>query len=215
MVEILVQSSDKIFRRTIVGDCEIRDRNLPLSKIEQTVLLSVDGEASYLQLGQSFEIKESTEFEMAMNNLLRQGLIEPMEVPSLNSHTDLLKADISSYEAEDFFSSSGDSMHSGSGLVVDTRNNTMRSVNAKKAKMDDSIEVDLFIPLGDGDGADRKQKRMKRLVEVYPDPSKQKRKKRRKRKESPPENKWIMRTYLSLIGLGVFAVLVAMLAAWL
>lgn len=209
----MVQSSDKIFRRTIVGDCEIRDRNLPLSKIEQTVLLSVDGEASYLQLGQSFEIKESTEFEMAMDSLLRQGLIEPMEVPSLNSHTDLLKADISSYEAEDFFSSSGDSMHSGSGLVVDTRNNTMRSVNAKKAKMDDSIEVDLFIPLGDG--VDRKQKRMQKLVEVYPDPSKQKRKKRRKHKESPPENKWIMLTYLSLIGLGVFAVLVAMLVAWL
>lgn len=210
-----MQSSDKVFRRTIVGDCEIRDRNLPLSKIEQTVLLSVDGEASYLQLSQRFEQKESAEFEMAMDSLLRQGLIEPMEVLPLSSHTDLLKADISSFEAEDFFSSSGDPMHSGSGLVVDTRSNTMRSVNVKKTKADDSLEVDLFIPLTDGDGVDRKSKRMQKLVEVYPDPSKQKRKKRRKRKELPPENKWVMRVYLGLIGAGVFAVFVAVLVAWL
>lgn len=211
----MAQSSDKVFRRTIVGDCEIRDRNLSLSKVEQTVLLSVDGEASYLQLAQRFESKESAEFEMAMDGLLRQGLIEPLEVPSLHSHTDLLKADISGFEAEDFFSSSGDPMHSGSGLVVDTRNNTMRSVNAKKSKLDDSLEVDLFIPLGEADGDGRKSKRVQKLVEVYPDPSKQKRKKRRKRKELPPENKWIMRAYLGLVGVGIFAVFVAILVAWL
>jgi hypothetical protein len=183
--------------------------------MEQTVLLSVDGEASYMQLAQGFELKESAEFEMAMDSLLRQGLIEPLEVPSLHSHTDLLKADISGFEAEDFFSASGDPMHSGSGLVVDTRNNTMRSVNAKKSKLDDSLEVDLFIPLGEADGDGRKSKRVQKLVEVYPDPSKQKRKKRRKRKEAPPENKWIMRTYLGLVGAGIFAVVVAILVAWL
>lgn len=195
-----------------MGDSEIRERSLPLTKTEQTVLVSVDGEASYLQLSQQFEEREFAEFEMAMVSLLQKGLIEPMEVPALNSHTDLLKADIAGFEAEDFFSSSGDPMHSGSGLVVDTRSNTMRSVNAKKAETDDA-EVDLFIPLADEDAGGRKKKRMQKLVEVYPDPSKQKRKKRRKRAAPPPENKWIFRAYLALIGLGLIAVLAAVLFA--
>ena len=207
------QSSDKIFRRTIVGDSEIRERSLPLTKIEQTVLVSVDGEASFLQLSQQFEAHESAAFEMAMVSLLRKGLIEPMEAQALLSHTDLLKAEISGFEAEDFFSSSGDPMHSGSGLVVDTRNNTMRSVNAQKTDVDELAEVDLFIPLGDEDGGGRKKKRMQKLVEVYPDPSKQKRKKRRKRVEPPPQNKWILRVYLGLIALGLIAVLGALLLA--
>jgi hypothetical protein len=213
VVEILDQSSDKIFRRTIVGDSEIRERSLPLTKIEQTVLVSVDGEASFLQLSQQFEAHESAAFEMAMVSLLQKGLIEPMEVPALHSHTDLLKAEIAGFEAEDFFSSSGDPMHSGSGLVVDTRNNTMRSVNAKKPEADDLAEVDLFIPLGEEDTGGRKKKRMQKLVEVYPDPSKQKRRKRRKRVEPPPQNKWILRVYLGLIALGLIAVLGALLLA--
>lgn len=210
---ILNQANDKIFRRTIVGDSEIRERTLTLTRTEQTVLLSVDGEASFLRLSQHFAVGESAEFEMAMDSLLRKGLIEPLEEVAFHSHTDLLKAEIAGFETEDFFSSTGNGLHTGSGLVVDTRNNSVRSVNGRRGALKGSDEVDLFIPLAGEELGGRKKKRMQKLVEVYPDPSKQKRSKRRKRAAAPPENKWFFRVYLALIAAGLLAVVVALLFA--
>ncbi len=210
---ILNQANDKIFRRTIVGDSEIRERTLTLTRTEQTVLLSVDGEASFLQLSQRFAVGESAEFEMAMDSLLRKGLIEPLEELALDSHTDLLKAEIVGFETEDFFSSTGNGLHTGSGLVVDTRSNSIRSVNGRRSTSNGLDEVDLFIPLAGEELGGSKKKRMQKLVEVYPDPSKQKRSKRRKRATAPPENKLFFRVYLALIAAGLLAVVVALLFA--
>lgn len=209
---ILNQANDKIFRRTIVGDSEIHERTLTLTRTEQTVLLSVDGEASFLQLSQHFAAGESAEFEMAMDSLLRKGLIEPLEV-AFDSHTDLLKAEIVGFETEDFFSSTGNGLHTGSGLVVDTRSNSIRSVNGRRSTSNGLDEVDLFVPLAGEELGGSKKKRMQKLVEVYPDPSKQKRSKRRKRSTAPPENKLFFRVYMALIAAGLLAVVVALLFA--
>lgn len=201
MSRILDQFNDKIFRRTELGDQEIRERTLPLGKVEQTVLVAVDGETNYQRLGKRFEPEEQLVFEQAIESLLAKGLIA-------------VRSDVKNLELDaqdDFFSSSMGTENTASGLVVDTKSKSIRAVSKKPHQMPET-EVDLLLPLElPPVGRDNKGRaRVNKLVQVFPQPPAPK--KRRRRKEKPaPENKWLMRAYIGMAVLGVLLVLVAVL----
>ncbi len=202
---ILDYSDDKIYVRTEIGEAEIRERRLPLSKNEQLVLVSIDGESSYLKLAASFSYDESSSFEMAMHTLLRLRLIEArgneQTVPGL---TDFAKADIDDFTSSDFFSSTMET--SPSGVVVNTRTRTLQSVRAREEEEIEAMDVDIFLPLEFEDKLRKKKAKARapqKLVEVYPQPKAVKKKKRRKKVEVPPEAKWKLPLYVGLMLLGV------------
>lgn len=199
MSRILDQFNDKLFRRTALGDKEIRERTLPLSKVEQTVLVAVDGAANYQHLGKRFESEEQAEFAQAIESLLAKDLIElPSEVLGMSLES-----------SEDFFSSSLGSDNTASGLVVDSQAKSVRPLFKDKTRMPE-VEVDLLLPLElPAPGRDNKGRaRVSKLVQVFPQPPAPK-KKRRRKKEIVPENKWLMRAYLGLALVGGILVLAA------
>ncbi|MBI3713092.1 MAG: hypothetical protein HY253_09050 [Burkholderiales bacterium] len=194
------QFNDHIFRRTELGDKEIRERILPLSKVEQTALVAIDGETNYQRLGKRFEPEEQLVFERAIASLLEKNLIA---VRSDESTVVDVK--------DDFFSSSLTSDNPVSGLVVDTKAKSVLAVNKKKHRMPET-EVDLLLPLElPPTGRDNKGKpRVNKLVQVFPQPPAPK--KKRRRKAAPvPENKWLMRAYVGMAFLGIVLVLAALL----
>ncbi len=195
------QFNDKTFRRTELGDKEIRERTLPLSKVEQTVLVAVDGETNYQRLGKRFELEEQLLFEQAIQSLLEKELIAARnEVASMSLDA-----------PEDFFSSSLNSGASVSGLVVDTKAKSVRQVGNKKSQLPDDL-VDLLLPLElPPPGRDnRGRSRVSKLVQVFPQPPAPK-KKRRRKAQLAPENRWLMRAYIGMAVTGTLLVLVAML----
>lgn len=193
-------TDDTIFRRSESGDQEIRERKLKLAKMEQIALVSVDGVSTVEVLLAQFDGQAKLEFQQALASLCKQALIDPLaQLHMGGGHASV---------DDEFFTSSMEGLDSGSGLVVDTHSNSMRSVRGKLEPAED--EVDLFIPLeGPATSKSSKTKRVKKLVEVYPEPKP--RKKKRKKKELPPENKWIMRAYIGLVVLGVIAIVIAVL----
>lgn len=201
MSRILNQFNDKIFRRTELGDQEIRERTLPLGKVEQTVLVAVDGETNYQRLGKRFEPEEQLVFEQAIESLLAKDLI------AVRSEIKSLELDAQ----DDFFSSSMGAENTASGLVVDTKSKSMRAASKKPHRMPET-EVDLLLPLElPPAGRDNKGRaRVSKLVQVFPQPPAPKKKRRRKEKPAP-ENKWLMRAYIGLAVLGVLLVLAAVL----
>lgn len=206
------QFKDEIFCRTESGEAEIRQRSLSLSKAEQMVLLSIGGEAKYADLKREFEKDESTEFELNFSALLDRGLIvERRESPSFNN-SDLMTAQIEKFSSEEFFSSSMDPLNSGSGLVVDTRSNSMRSVNLKKKKQESVYDVDIPLSLElDANLRLKKSKRSNKLVQVFPDPPVPKKRRRSKRPKAPPVSKWQMWIFAGLTVFGILMVLIALL----
>lgn len=188
-------TDDTIFKRTDAGDQEIRERALQLAKMDQIVLVSVDGASTVEVMLAPFDVDARNSFRDSVKSLLSLGLIEAL------ARLDMGAGDPTT---DDFFSSSMGGVESGSGLVVDTRNNSVRSVR-QRLKQDD---VDLFIPL-DGEEIPDKSKRVKKLVEVYPAPKAQK--KKRKKVPPPPQNKWVLRVYAALVVLGLVAVVAAIL----
>ena len=99
--------------------------------MEQLVLVSVDGVSTVDSLVQPFDDgARHRDFACLLKTV--QNLVEAVA-----------RLDAGNSVNDDFFSSSMGGVESGSGLVVDTKNNSMRSVR-KQA----SDEVDLFIPLG-------------------------------------------------------------------
>jgi hypothetical protein len=210
--EILSQSKDKIFCRTESGEAEIRQRSLSLSKSEQMVLLSIGGEARYADLKREFEKDESTEFELNFSALLDRGLIvERRESPSF-SNSDLMTAQTEKFSSEEFFSSSMDPLSSGSGLVVDTRSKSMRSVNLKKKTQESVYDVDIPLSLElDTNLRLKKSKRSNKLVQVFPDPAVPKKRRRSKRPKEPPVSKWQMWIFVGLTVFGILMVLIALL----
>jgi 5-carboxymethyl-2-hydroxymuconate isomerase len=212
--QILEKMNDKLFRRTELGNAEIRERALPLNKFEQTLLISVDGEISTLALSKLFQSTEIADFDAALRNLQKKVLIE--EVPNAfvqeELQADLLRSSIEEFDSENFFSASLRPMQQGSGLVVDTHANKMKSVNLKKR--DFSIHESFELSLGlDDEVKDRKSKRLKsKLVQVFPDPGKPKKRKRSKRKVVEiSESKWKMRAYIALIATGVLLALFSLM----
>lgn len=209
--------NSRLFRRTETGNAEVRERGQSLTKFEQTLLLSVDGELAYPDLSKLFESSELPDFERAINTLQEKALIEIVPDPKKEAdmHTDLLRSNIEEFNSDDFFSGSLRPMQQGSGLVVDTYANKMKSVNLKKR--DFSVHESFELSLGLGEEVkDKKAKRKNsKLVQVFPEPEKLNRTKKRsrsKRKEKPPENKWIFRAYVGLIVGGAFLALFSLFA---
>lgn len=206
------QSKDKIFRRTESGDAEIRQRSLSLSNAEQMVLLSVGGETKYADLKHEFERDEALEFERSFSALLDKGFIAEVRGSSSFSNSDLANAHIERFGSEEFFSSSMDPLSSGSGLVVDTRSNSMRSVNLKKKKQESVYDVDIPLSLElDTSLRLKKSKRSSKLVQVFPDPDVPKKRRRSRRPKAPPVSKWQMWVYGGVTVFGVLMILVALL----
>lgn len=215
--KILDSLNSRLFRRTETGNAEVRERGQSLTKFEQTLLLSVDGELAYPDLSKLFESSELPDFERAINTLQEKALIEIVPDPKKEAdmHTDLLRSNIEEFNSDDFFSGSLRPMQQGSGLVVDTYANKMKSVNLKKR--DFSVHESFELSLGLGEEVkDKKAKRKNsKLVQVFPEPEKLNRTKKRsrsKRKEKPPENKWIFRAYVGLIVGGAFLALFSLFA---
>jgi hypothetical protein len=211
--KILSQSRDKIFRRTELGDAEIRQRSLLLSNEEQMILLSIGGETKYADLKREFEKDEAIEFESGFAELLDKGLIVERRESSSVNKSDLTTAQIERFGSEEFFSSSMDPSNSGSGLVVDTRSNSMRSVNLRKKKQQESV-YDVDIPLSlelDTNLRLKKSKRSSKLVQVFPDPSAPKKRRRSKRPKAPPVSKWQVWVYGGVAVFGVLMILIALL----
>jgi hypothetical protein len=208
----LSQFKDEIFRRTELGDAEIRQRRLSLSKAEQMVLLSVGVETKYADIKREFDKDESLVFQQTLEALLVKGLIVEKEYSPSFHHSDLMTAQIEKFNNEEFFSSSMDPLHSGSGLVVDTRSNSMRSVNLKKKKEESVYDVDILLSLElDTSPRLKKSKRSNKLVHVFPVPEQQKKRRRSKRPKALPSNRWQLRIYLGLTVVGVLLVLLALL----
>lgn len=201
MSRILDSFNDKIFRRTELGDQEIRERTLPLSKVEQTVLVAVDGETNYQRLGKRFELEEQLVFEQAIESLLAKALI------GVRSE---LAQGVSDAQ-EDFFSSSMGSENTASGLVVDTKSKSVRPMNKQRLQMP-KTEVDLLLPLElPPPGRDNRGKsRVSKLVQVFPQPPAP-RKKRRRKAVPVSEGAWLMRIYTGMAIAGVLLVLAAVL----
>lgn len=201
------QFKDEVFRRTEIGDAEIRQRSLSLSKAEQTLLLSVDGEHSFHELKREFAQDTSLDFQKTWDSLLSKDLITHQPRASLLNNSDLMAAQIEQFNSEEFFSSSMDPLHSGSGLVVDTRSNSMRSVNLKKKKQESVYDVDIPLSLElDTNLRLKKSKRNKKLVQVFPVPEKTKKRRRSKRPPAPPVNQWQFRIYVGLTVLGLLLI---------
>lgn len=212
--QILEKINGKLFRRTELGNAEIRERALPLNKFEQTLLISVDGEISTLELSKLFQSTEISDFDAALRNLQKKVLIEEVldAIEEVELQADLLRSSIEEFNSEDFFSGSLRPMQQGSGLVVDTHANKMKSVNLKER--DFSVHESFELSLGlDDEVKDRKTKRLNsKLVQVFPEPEKKKKRRRSKRKVvEVPESKWKLRAYIALMALGVLLALFSLL----
>lgn len=209
------QFKENIFRRTELGEAEIRQRSLVLSRAEQVILLAIDGQLTYAELQMEFANDSSLEFEKVIDALQKKALIHVLASESETSppaDVDSLSVQIENFDKEDFFSSSLDPLHSGSGLVVDTKANRMRSVNLKKKKQDSVYDVDIPLSLElDTSLRLKKEKRKSKLVQVFPEPDKPKKRRRSKRPKAPPPSKWPMRIYMGLTGIGLLLVLIAVL----
>lgn len=206
--------TDKIFQRTELGEAEIRQRNLPLSRAEQVVLLAIDGQLSYSQLQLEFVNDSSIEFEKVIEDLMKKELASPVKEKSSqvssSGSIQTTSFEVPSSADDDFFSSSMDPMNSSSGLVVDTKTKSMRSVNLKNKKQESVYDVDIPLSLElDTKLRLKKDKRKSKLVQVFPEPEKPKKRRRSKRPVAPPASKWPMRIYIGLTAIGILLVLMA------
>lgn len=217
---ILSRVKDSVFKRSKLGEEEIRLRGLGLSRTEQLVLLMIDGEKTFPQLQQEFADDDAIELEVLLESLLNQFLIEVVvdnksDIP-FSSSSNSSSVQLDGFDSEEFFSSSLDPLsplHSGSGLVVDTGARSMRSVNLRKKGQGDDCDVDIPLTLElDTNLRLKKDKRRSKLVQVFPVPEKPKRRRRSKRAEPPPVSKWPMRIYISLTVIGVLLLLIALVS---
>ncbi|MBR7745812.1 hypothetical protein [Undibacterium baiyunense] len=203
------QFTNKVFCRTSLGDAEIRQRDLDLSRSEQLVLVAVDQEIIYATLAKALEQDDALDLDSVLVALLGRGLIKEV-VESVSAEKSNM---VGKLGLDEFYSSSLDPLHSGSGLMVDTRNNFVRSVQKhpyKQASMDDvdiplSLELDTKLRI-------KKEKRKSKLVQVFPEPPKPKKRRRSKRTKVVPVSKWPMRIYAGLTILGVILLVFALFA---
>lgn len=208
------QSKGKVFRRTELGEAEIRQRSLSLSKAEQMILLSIGGDTKYADLEREFEVDDAVDFQRTLAALLDRGFIVAVHDSPSFSDSSLMSGQIEKFGAEEFFSSSMDPLNSGSGLVVDTRSNSMRSVNLKKVKQQESV-YDVDIPLSlelDTNLRLKKLKRSSKLVQVFPDPGVAKKRRRSRRPKEVPVSRWQVWLYGGLAVFGVLMILIALFA---
>lgn len=217
---ILSRAKDSVFKRSKLGEEEIRLRGLGLSRAEQLVLLMIDGEKAFPQLQQEFAEDEAIELEVLLESLLAQFLIEVVvdnksDIP-FSSNSNLSAVQLDSFTQEEFFSSSLDplsSLHSGSGLIVDTGANSMRSVNLRKKKPEEVDDVDIPLALElDTNLRLKNDKRKSKLVQVFPVPERPKKRRRSKRAMPLPVSKWPMRIYVFLTVIGVLLLLIALVS---
>jgi hypothetical protein len=213
---ILSQFTNKVFCRTELGEAEIRQRTLALSRAEQVVLLAINGESNFAELQMEFANDSSIEFEKSIESLLQKALIKSQSYQELtNAAADFGagSVDSASFSSEDFFSSSLDPLHSGSGLVVDTKAKSMRSVNLKKKPQESVYDVDIPLSLElDTKLRLKKEKRQSKLVQVFPNPERPKKRRRSKRPKAEPVNPWPMRIYIGLTAIGLLLVAAAILS---
>lgn len=209
------QFKDKVFRRTELGNAEIRQRTLALSRPEQVVLLATNGDLTYAELEMEFANDSSIDFEKIVQSLVEKALIKAFAFDAVKKveHTEVASISTDNFSSDDFFSSSLDPLHSGSGLVVDTKTKSVRSVNLKKKKQESVYDVDIPLSLElDTKLRLKKEKRQSKLVQVFPEPPKPKKRRRSKRPKTPPMSKWPMRIYIGLTVIGLLLVAAAVLS---
>lgn len=207
----MTQFADKVFTRTLLGNSEIRERNLSLSNDERIVLASIDGNVNFEDLQREFERDVGVDFLSAFESLRGKGLICHMpEIGELDSYP-AIGIHIDRFGSEEFFSSSMDPLNSGSGLVVDTKSNSMRSVNLKK-KRESVYDVDIPLSLElDTSLRLKKSKRSSKLIQVFPEPARRRRRRRSSSSLKSTESPLRARLYIALVVLGVMLVLFALL----
>ena len=212
---ILGELKNKVFRRTNLGDAEIRNRNLELSRPEQLVLLAVDRDLSYVDLQHVFEGDGAIDLDAVAAALIGKDLLVAIPGEVVVEQGMKMRRDIGAQaddlNADEFFSSSLDPLHSGSGLVVDTRANFMRSVKQRKKEAESVYDIDIPLSLElDTKLRIKKEKRSSKLVQVFPEPEKPKKRRRSKRAKPVPVSKWPMRIYIALTAVGLILVLLAL-----
>ena len=208
------QFTNKVFCRTSLGDAEIRQRDLGLSRSEQLVLVAIDQEIGYAQLAKAFVQDETIDLDAVLTALLGRGLLSEIAegVRSDMSNANK-KLDTNDFDLDEFYSSSLDPLHSGSGLMVDTRNSFVRSVQRPQQHQTSIDDVDIPLSLElDTKLRIKKEKRKSKLVQVFPEPPKPKKRRRSKRAKVVPVSKWPMRVYTGLTILGVILLVLALFA---
>jgi hypothetical protein len=209
---ILVQFADEVFSRTLLGNNEIRERKLSLSNDEKIILASIVGEVKFQDLQREFEIDTSVDFLGAIETLLKKDLICHKPRVAISQSFPAIDIHAERFGSEEFFSSSMDPLNSGSGLVVDTKTNSMRSVNLKK-KPESVYDVDIPLSLElDTNLRLKKSKRSSKLGQVYPEPEKRRKRRKSNRSAAPMESPWRARIYGGLV---VFGVLLMAFALWM
>lgn len=203
------QIIDSVFKRTALGDQEIRDRTLQLTKIEQTILVAVDGEATVRHLSKRFLEEEQFAFKVALTSLREKGLIELRrdELMSINTGTS-------------FFSSTMQGPESASsGVSVDTRSKSVKRMDEEEGVGVQLAEVDLPLPLELPENApiagkdNRGRPRLNKLVQVFPEPAPVKSKRSKKKRQKPASvPTWLTRLYLGLIALGLLMIVLAVMS---
>lgn len=208
------QFTNKVFCRTSLGDAEIRQRDLGLSRSEQLVLVAIDQELAYAQLVKVFVQDDDIDLDVVLAALLGRGLVSEsaagVGADRLSANKNL---DTNNFDLDEFYSSSLDPLHSGSGLMVDTRSNFVRSV--QKRQQDQASIDDVDIPLSlelDTKLRIKKEKRTSKLVQVFPEPPKPKKRRRSKRAKVVPVSKWPMRIYTGLTIVGMILLALALFA---
>ncbi len=189
-----------------MGNAAIRERALSLSKDDELVLLSIDGLTEVGELERDLKDDELSSFRGSISHLCQLELIEL--VPP--SGFDPVVAVSGSPDLDEFFSSSLHPVGGGSGLVVDTKANTMKTMRDKRGVVDADSSVDFLIPLDGVGTAGAEKKRLQKLVEVYPNPSKS-RKKKKRQVETRPEKKWMVWVYVGVMVMGLLAVIFALM----
>lgn len=212
---ILGELKSKVFRRTNLGDAEIRNRNLELSRPEQLVLLAVDRDLSYVDLQLVFEGDGAIDLDAVAAALIGKDLLIAIPREAAVERGVKMRSDddaqVGGLNSDEFFSSSLDPLHSGSGLVVDTRANFMHSVMQRKKDAESVYDIDIPLSLElDTKLRIKKEKRSSKLVQVFPEPEKPKKRRRSKRAKPVPVSKWPMRIYIALTAVGLILVLFAL-----
>lgn len=184
-----------IYQRTELGNAEIRQNRLGLSKIERLLLVLVDGVNHFADLKQQIKSKDVNLLEAALNTLLGQDLIYEVmfvakgQVPDVVESELLdrfLQADRSDAKIHAQPTLTISNVEPGgnakSGVLVDTGQQTVVPLRIGEAGLD------LYLPLGSEEidippeiAAQKAARKKVKVVQVFPEPNVKKKKRRKKR----------------------------------
>lgn len=192
-----------IYQRTELGNTEIRQRRLGLQKAERLMLVLVDGVSQFADLKQQVKSKEVEAIDVAIENLLAQGLIYEVMLVAKGQMPDVVESELlDHFLREDIHDrkrpAKGTSFqipsalisksHEGVGVSVDTHKQTNLPLGSAEA------ELDLYLPLGGSQDVIppevlvlKAARKKVNVVQVFPEPE---RREKKRRKKKPVETSW-------------------------